>query len=107
MISVIGVQNRHTPQTTENEKVGRAADGAEGTSAGKSADSVGHRAKVMVAELDDTAPGAQGRAASMIARMDLTVLTPEIPADEPQPVITGPGLEAVETEHLDDGSPKK
>jgi len=38
----------------------------------------------MVAETGDTDPGAQGRAASTIARMDITVLTPppeEAPAE--------------------------
>ncbi len=43
---------------------------------GKSADSVGHLAKASVSETDDGEPNAQGKAASRIARMDLTVLSP-------------------------------
>ena len=43
---------------------------------GKSAQSVGHLAKASVSETDDGAPNAQGKAASRIARMDLTVLSP-------------------------------
>ncbi|AZO15475.1 hypothetical protein EJ069_12555 [Mesorhizobium sp. M2A.F.Ca.ET.043.05.1.1] len=43
---------------------------------GKSAESVGHLAKVSVAETDAGEPNAQGKAASRIARMDLTVLSP-------------------------------
>ena len=69
MISAIGAQNRHIPPVKE-EKSGE-------TLSGKSGGSVGHRAKAMTAESDDTAPGAEGRAASMIARMDITVLTPQ------------------------------
>ena len=56
----------------------------EGFAPGKSADSVGHRAKAMVADTGDTDPNSQGNAASKIARMDITVLTPppeETPAE--------------------------
>ncbi|TPK94519.1 MULTISPECIES: hypothetical protein [unclassified Mesorhizobium] len=42
---------------------------------GKSAESVGHLAKASVSETDDSEPNAQGKAASRIARMDLTVLS--------------------------------
>ncbi|WP_189464983.1 hypothetical protein [Mesorhizobium sp. M2D.F.Ca.ET.223.01.1.1] len=42
---------------------------------GKSADSVGHLAKASVLETGDDEPNAQGKAASRIARMDLTVLS--------------------------------
>ncbi|WP_217578155.1 hypothetical protein [Mesorhizobium sp. GbtcB19] len=42
---------------------------------GKSADSVGHLAKASVLETGDSEPNAQGKAASRIARMDLTVLS--------------------------------
>ncbi|RAZ86961.1 hypothetical protein DPM33_26815 [Mesorhizobium hawassense] len=42
---------------------------------GKSADSIGHLAKASVLETGDGEPNAQGKAASRIARMDLTVLS--------------------------------
>ncbi|ANT52180.1 MULTISPECIES: hypothetical protein [Mesorhizobium] len=81
MVSAIASQHRHVP---ENQlKAGKPETG-EGFAPGNSADSVGHRAKAMVAETGDTDPGAQGRAASTIARMDITVLTPppeEAPAE--------------------------
>ncbi|RWA74636.1 MAG: hypothetical protein EOQ30_05890 [Mesorhizobium sp.] len=48
----------------------------EATFPGKSAESVGHLAKASVLETGDSEPGAQGRAASRIARMDVTVLPP-------------------------------
>ncbi|WP_192245309.1 hypothetical protein [Mesorhizobium silamurunense] len=53
----------------------------EATFPGKSADSVGHLAKASVLETGDSEPGAQGRAASRIARMDVTVLPPAGPGD--------------------------
>lgn len=43
---------------------------------GKSAESVGHLAKASVSGTDAGEPNAQGKAASRIARMDLTVLSP-------------------------------
>ncbi|MDX8535835.1 hypothetical protein RFM41_33035 [Mesorhizobium sp. VK25A] len=43
---------------------------------GNSAESVGHLAKASVSETDASDPNAQGKAASRIARMDLTVLSP-------------------------------
>lgn len=49
---------------------------SEGTFPGKSAESVGHLAKASVLETGDSEPDAQGRAASRIARMDVTVLPP-------------------------------
>jgi hypothetical protein len=82
MVSEIGSQNRHTPQIIQHDKTGKS-ELLEGISPGKSADSVGHRARVMVAESDDTATGAQGRAASMIAKMDITVLAPEHTVETP------------------------
>ncbi|TIQ40931.1 MAG: hypothetical protein E5X49_21295 [Mesorhizobium sp.] len=60
---------------------------------GKSAESVGHLAKAAVLETGDSEPGAQGRAASRIARMDVTVLPPpgseDNQAPEPEPAATG------------------
>ncbi|MER9326484.1 hypothetical protein [Mesorhizobium sp. M0488] len=73
MVSVIASQHRKAPET--QLKAAKPETG-EGFAPGKSADSVGHRAKAMVAETDDTAPNSQGNAASKIARMDITVLTP-------------------------------
>lgn len=91
MVSAIGTQHRHTPEIVRPEKTDKE-ERPEGMS-GKSADSVGHRAKLMVAESDDTTAGAQGRAASLIARMDITVLAPELPADQPatEPAATDDG----------------
>lgn len=43
---------------------------------GNSAESVGHLAKASVSETDANDSNAQGKAASRIARMDLTVLSP-------------------------------
>ncbi|MBZ9736923.1 hypothetical protein LB534_18570 [Mesorhizobium sp. CA18] len=43
---------------------------------GKRAESVGHLAKASVFETDIGEPNAQGKSASRIARMDLTVLSP-------------------------------
>ncbi|RUW19821.1 MAG: hypothetical protein EOS38_01375 [Mesorhizobium sp.] len=43
---------------------------------GKSGESIGHLAKASVLETGDSEPNAQGRAASRIARMDVTVLPP-------------------------------
>ncbi|MDX8478600.1 hypothetical protein RFN28_08905 [Mesorhizobium sp. VK24D] len=59
------VQRNLRPQTPSEE-----------TFPGKSAESVGHLAKVSVADTGNSEPGAQGRAASRIARMDITVLPP-------------------------------
>jgi hypothetical protein len=78
MVSAIGNQHRQETQP----KLAKTEPG-ELFAPGKSAASVGHRAKAMVAESGDTDPGAQGRAASTIARMDITVLTP--PIEEPPP----------------------
>ncbi|TIS53294.1 hypothetical protein [Mesorhizobium sp.] len=78
MVSAIASQHRQVP---ENQLKAPKPETGEGFAPGKSADSVGHRAKAMVAETGDTNPNAQGSAASKIARMDITVLTP--PADEP------------------------
>ncbi|RWK06510.1 MAG: hypothetical protein EOR43_05850 [Mesorhizobium sp.] len=52
---------------------------------GKSAESVGHLAKAAVLETGDSEPGAQGRAASRIARMDVTVLPPPGSEDNQAP----------------------
>jgi len=81
MVSVIASQHRQVPET--QLKAVKPETG-EGFAPGKSADSVGHRAKAMVAETGDTSSSAQGAAASKIARMDITVLTPppeETPAE--------------------------
>jgi hypothetical protein len=43
---------------------------------GTSAESIGHLAKASVSETDADDPNAQGKAASRIARMDLTALSP-------------------------------
>ena len=82
MVSAIATQHRHVPET--QTKAAKPNSGEEFLP-GKSADSVGHRAKAMVLETGDSEPGAQGRAASTtIARMDITVLAPTLPpADEP------------------------
>jgi hypothetical protein len=77
MVSAIGNQHRQVPETQLKPA---KPETSEGFAPGKSADSVGHRAKAMVAETGDTGSNAQGRAASTIARMDITVLTP--PAEE-------------------------
>lgn len=62
----------------------------EATFPGKSAESVGHLAKASVLETGDSEPGAQGRAASRIARMDVTVL-PSPGSDDSQAPDTGTG----------------
>ena len=79
MVSAIATQHRHIPET--QPKAAKTNSGEE-LSPGKSADSVGHRAKAMVLETGDSEPGAQGRAASKIARMDVTLLSPVPPAAE-------------------------
>ncbi|MDX8504214.1 hypothetical protein [Mesorhizobium captivum] len=58
---------------------------SEETFPGKSAESVGHLAKASVLETGDSEPGAQGRAASRIARMDVTVLPPAGSGDSQVP----------------------
>jgi hypothetical protein len=81
MVSVIASQHRQTP---EPQLKAAKPDTSEGFAPGKSADSVGHRAKAMVAETGDTDPNSQGNAASKIARMDITVLTPPpVPEETP------------------------
>ncbi len=71
MVSITATQHRHVSDAPKAKpKAG------EDFSVGKSAESVGHRAKAVVTETGDIEPGAQGRAASTIARMDVTVLTP-------------------------------
>ncbi|PBB85699.1 MAG: hypothetical protein EOQ52_12525 [Mesorhizobium sp.] len=63
---------------------------------GKSAESVGHLAKASVLEAGDSEPGAQGRAASRIARMDVTVLAPTDSGDEQVSDTAGDGDGAVD-----------
>lgn len=58
------------------QRTTRPQTSPEATFPGKSADSVGHLAKASVLETGDNEPDAQGRAASRIARMDVTVLPP-------------------------------
>ena len=78
MVSAIANQHRQVPE--KPTAVGKPETG-EGFAPGRSADSVGHLAKIMVAATGDVDADAQGRAASKIARMDITVLTP--PPEEP------------------------
>ncbi|WP_245435886.1 hypothetical protein [Mesorhizobium tamadayense] len=73
MTSPIGSQHNAAGAV---QRTNRPQPSPEGTFPGKSADSVGHLAKASVLETGDTEPGAQGRAASRIARMDLTLLPP-------------------------------
>ncbi|MCF6126300.1 hypothetical protein EN904_15025 [Mesorhizobium sp. M7A.F.Ca.CA.001.07.2.1] len=72
MVSAIASQHPHVPE--KQTAVGKPQTG-EGFSPGRSTDAVGHLAKIMVAAGGDMDAGAQGRAASKIARMDITVLT--------------------------------
>ncbi|WFP74277.1 hypothetical protein [Mesorhizobium sp. WSM4906] len=58
------------------QRTARLPASPEASFPGKSAESVGHLAKASVLETGDSEPGAQGRAASRIARMDVTVLAP-------------------------------
>jgi hypothetical protein len=81
MVSVVAGQHRQVPET--QLKAAKPGTG-EGFAPGKSADSVGHRAKAMVAETGDTDTNSQGNAASKIARMDIPVLTPPpVPEETP------------------------
>jgi hypothetical protein len=59
--------------------------GSSETFPGKSAESVGHLAKASVSETDTGKPNAQGKAASRIARMDLTVLSPTGSGESEEP----------------------
>ena len=59
--------------------------GSSETFPGKSAESIGHLAKASVAETDAGEPNAQGKAASRIARMDLTVLSPTGSGESEEP----------------------
>jgi hypothetical protein len=77
MVSITATQHRHIPEPP-NAKSNTGED----FTVGKSAESVGQRAKTAVAETGDAAPGAQGRAESTIARMDVTVLTLPVQAEE-------------------------
>jgi len=52
---------------------------------GKSADSIGHLAKASVSDTGASEPNAQGKAASRIARMDLTVLSPTGSGEDQEP----------------------
>ncbi|AZO75478.1 MAG: hypothetical protein E5V92_24020 [Mesorhizobium sp.] len=70
MTSPVG--NQHNAGAVQRNL--RPQSPSEGTFPGKSAESVGHLAKASVLETGDTEPNAQGRAASRIARMDVTVL---------------------------------
>ena len=79
MVSAIATQHRHVLEI--QPKAGKRKQ-AKDFAPGKSADSVGQRAKAMVAETGDMEPGAQGRAASKIARMDVTLLSPPLPETE-------------------------
>jgi hypothetical protein len=77
MVSITATQHRHIPEPQKTK-----ANTGEDFTVGKSAESVGQRAKTSLAETGDTAPGAQGRAASTIARMDVTVLTQAVQSEE-------------------------
>ncbi|WP_198541032.1 hypothetical protein [Mesorhizobium sp. LCM 4577] len=77
MTSVVGSQHAtslvHRPSKTHTSSE---------TFPGNSAESVGHLAKASVSETDASDPNAQGKAASRIARMDLTVLSPTDSGDQ-------------------------
>ena len=62
MVSITATKHRQIPDP--QPKPPKATAG-QNFAPGKSAESVGHRAKAMVAETGDMNPGAQGRAASM------------------------------------------
>jgi hypothetical protein len=64
--------------------------GSSETFPGESAESVGHLAKASVSETDAGEPNAQGKAASRIARMDLTVLSPTGSGEEPDTATDAP-----------------
>jgi hypothetical protein len=71
MTSVVGSQHG----TSLVHRPGKTHASPE-TFPGNSAESIGHLAKASVSETDASDPNAQGKAASRIARMDLTVLSP-------------------------------
>ena len=77
MTSVVGSQ--HGTSLVHHPSKTRASSEA---FPGNSAESVGHLAKASVSETDASDPNAQGKAASRIARMDLTVLSPTGPDDQ-------------------------
>jgi hypothetical protein len=84
MVSAIAASLRQVPHPNAAKP---EASGA--ASHGRSDLSVGHRAKAMVAESGDTAPNALGKAASLIAQLDLAArdIAPavELPADTAEP----------------------
>jgi hypothetical protein len=85
MVSTTGTQHRHVPPATAKHG---PADKNPAAAPGKSAQSVGHLAKAMVAESGDTAPNAIGKAAAMIAKMRVEAPAPAptpIPEPEPEP----------------------
>lgn len=81
MISSVGSQQHGVPV----QRVHKAEAHSDTAPPGKSGESVGHLAKASVLESGDTAPGAQGRAASRIARMDVTLLPPSSGAEDGSP----------------------
>src|SRR4051812_17645386 len=101
MVSVAGTQHRHAPTAPATQPQGGEGAGSP-SSPGKSAQSVGHLAKAMVAESGDTAHNAIGKAAATIAKMTFeqraALLQP--PAPEPAPT-TDPTDDGTETPPVD------
>ncbi|WP_434722128.1 hypothetical protein [Mesorhizobium sp. RIZ17] len=79
MTSLVG--NQHGAGIVHHSSKPQAASE---TFPGKSAESVGHLAKASASETG-TEPNAQGKAASRIARMDLTVLSPTGSGESEEP----------------------
>lgn len=74
MVSINGIQNR----TVLVERPNRPSLADQEPVKGKSADSVGHRAKAAVAESGDHAPNAIRKAAAMLAKLTVeSANTPE------------------------------
>ena len=76
MVSAVGSQHRHVqvvPPKAQNPEIPQAA--------GKSMESVGHGAKAEIFADAETAPNAQGKAAAMLAKLDLSAITPQPPVD--------------------------
>jgi hypothetical protein len=100
MTSVIGSQH----QAVVVQPTNRPQVLSETASPGKSGQSVGHLAKASVLEANDGEPGAQGRAASRIARMDVTVLPPAGSGDSAVSTTGTDGGEGATGQELEAGS---
>ena len=81
------VESRHGVGVVHHQSKPQASSE---TFPGKSADSVGHLAKASVSEAGASEPNAQGKAASRIARMDLTVLSPSGSGEDQEPDTAAP-----------------